>query len=89
MSFSEAAVAIGLLTPLILGILAFLEKFLNRKKVEPPKANEAEVSKGLPVGMDYAGEYIQELKTDRKKAEDERDFYKAQLEAYKNMDRSQ
>jgi hypothetical protein len=87
MSFSEAAVAIGLLTPLILGILAFIEKFINRKKVEPPRKDEPEVSKGMPVGLDFASEYIEEIKADRAKAEKERDFYKAQIEAYKQMDK--
>lgn len=86
MSLQEWAVAIGLLTPLILGILAFIEKFMNRKK-EEPKDEEPELVKGLTVAPDYAGDYIRELKKDRDEAEAElakirveNDFLKTQLD---------
>jgi len=92
MSFSEAAVAIGLLTPLILGILAFIEKWANRKKVEP-KEDEPKVVMGQTVGVDYAKELMEELKRDRDKAEadareaiKQRDYYKAQLDIYKGSE---
>ena len=94
MSFSEAAVAIGLLTPLILGILAFIEKWANRKKVPEPKEDEPKVVMGQTVGVDYAKELMEELKKDRDKAEadareaiKQRDYYKAQLDIYKGTDK--
>lgn len=87
MSLSEAAVAIGLLTPLILGILAFIEKWVNRKKVEPPKPDEPEVVMGQTVSVDYAKELIEELKADRKRAEEERDQWKSRYEAMKELRR--
>lgn len=70
MSFQEAAIAIGLLTPLILGILAFAEKFIHKKK-EPEE--EPKVVKGMTVSVEnpYASQLIDELTKDNRKAEAE------------------
>jgi hypothetical protein len=64
MSFQETAIAIGLLTPLILGVLAFVEKFIHKKK-EPDKEEEPKVVQGMTVPMDtnpYADQLIGELR---------------------------
>lgn len=59
MSLQEAAIAIGLLTPLILGILAFIEKIVHQKK-DP--VNEPKVVQGMTVPMDtYADRLIANL----------------------------
>jgi hypothetical protein len=78
MSLSEAAIAIGLLTPLILGLLAFLEKLLNRKNKED-KSEETQVVQGMPIAFDYTSEYIEEIKKDRDQAIRERDVAYALL----------
>lgn len=65
MSFQEAAIAIGLLTPLILGVLAFIEKFVHKKK--EPEKEEPKVVQGMTVAVDttYADELIKELRSER------------------------
>jgi hypothetical protein len=90
MSLSEVAVAIGLLTPLVLGILAFIEKFINRKKGNEP-VEAPPVVQGMTVATDsYADRLIRELEADRKKAEADRlqaeqenKILRAQLDVYK------
>lgn len=70
MSFAEWAAAVGLLTPLILGILAFLEKFINRKK--EPEKKEEEVVQGLAVSTNsYADDLISELRRELKETKEE------------------
>jgi len=64
MSFQETAIAIGLLTPLILGVLAFIEKFIHKKK-EPDNEEEPKVVQGMTVPMDsnpYVDQLIGELR---------------------------
>lgn len=89
MSFQEWAVAVGLLTPLVLGILAFIEKFVH-KKGEPEKEEPA-VVQGMTVATDsYADRLIVELSRERDEAEanlasanQENAVLRAQLDAYK------
>lgn len=67
LSFQELAIAIGLLTPLILGILAFVEKFIHKKK--EPEKEEPKVVQGMTVPMDtnpYADQLIIELREEIK-----------------------
>jgi len=73
MSLQEAAIAIGLLTPLILGVLAFIEKFVHRKK-EPDTEEQPKVVQGMPVTMEnpYADQLIIELRREANEAEQER-----------------
>lgn len=95
MTFSEAAVALGLLTPLVLGILAFIEKFLNRKKDKEP-IEAPPVVQGMAVATDsYADRLIAELTEDKRNAEagwtqakNENAILRAQLEAYKGKERN-
>ncbi len=93
MNFQELAVALGLLTPLILGIIASVEKFANRKNPEDDET-EQEIVQGMPVAVDYVAELIAEYKADKTKAERERDealmelrMVKAQLDAYRSLER--
>lgn len=83
MSFSEVAVAIGLLTPLVLGILAFIEKWRNAKKKDVEPADGQTIVQGMTVPVDYAADLITELRRDRTVAERERD------EAIKRAERLQ
>ena len=63
MSFAEWAAAVGLLTPLILGVLAFIEKFFNKKK--EPEKKEPEVVQGMAIATNtYADQLIAELRAD-------------------------
>lgn len=92
MSLQEWAVAMGLLTPLVLGILAFIEKFVHRKK-EPDEPALPEVVQGMTVATDsYADRLILELTRERDeadaavaKANQENEVLRAQLEAYKKV----
>jgi hypothetical protein len=72
MSLQETAIAIGLLTPLILGILAFIEKFVHRKKEPDPE--EPQVVQGMTVAMEnpYADQLISELRREITEADSER-----------------
>lgn len=71
MSLQEWAVAIGLLTPLVLGILAFIEKLANRKKGEGP-TDEPAVIQGMTVSSNsYADDLIIQLKKELAEAEQE------------------
>lgn len=79
MSLSETAIAVGLLTPLILGLLAFLEKFMNRKVKKEGSDAATSVVQGMPVAFDYTSEYIEEIKKDRDQAIRERDVAYALL----------
>lgn len=91
MSFSEVAIAIGLLTPLILGILAFVEKLLSRKTKSPDKDEEPKVVQGMPVAVDsFADQLIAELRRDIAEGEADKvrmqhtiDVLTAQIEIYK------
>lgn len=93
MTLSEVAVAIGLLTPLVLGILAFIEKFVNRKTANEPEAPP--VVQGMTVATDsYVDRLIHELTEDKRTAEagwtqakQENNVLRAQLEAYRERDR--
>lgn len=81
MSFQEAAIAIGLLTPLILGILAFIEKFIHKPKDEK---EEPKVLQGMSVPVDtYAERLIVELTREMKETKEENTVLRAKLEAYK------
>jgi len=90
MTFSEVAVAIGLLTPLVLGILAFVEKFINRKKSSGLDGGPS-VVQGMTVATEsYADRLIAELTEDKRNAEagwtqakEEIKVLRAQLEVYK------
>lgn len=83
MSLQEAAIAIGLLTPLILGILAFAEKFIHHKK-EP---EESKVPQGMAVNMDnpYADQLIEELRKDNEASDKRIADLQAQLSIYKEL----
>ena len=76
MSFQEAAIAIGLLTPLILGVLAFIEKLIHKKN--EPEKGEPTVVQGMPVAMasTFADELIKELRKDAAEAVAVRDRLK-------------
>jgi hypothetical protein len=96
MTFQEAAVAIGLLTPLVLGVLAFVEKLVNRNKVEPKKEKEdPPVLQGMSVASDsYADALIKELRKERDEAEalvvqrdHEKAILQAELDVYKKKNR--
>lgn len=70
MSFAEWAAAVGLLTPLILGILAFIEKFVNKKKDVDKK--EPEVVQGMAVSTgSYADLLISELRRELAETKEE------------------
>lgn len=89
MSLQEWAVAIGLLTPLVLGILAFIEKFIHRKGDSDKEVPE--VVQGMTVTTDsYADRLIIELTRERDeadaaaaKATQDNEVLRAQLNAYK------
>lgn len=91
MNFQETAVAIGLLTPLVLGILAFIEKFVNRGKEVKKDKEDPPVLQGMSVAPDsYADQLIKELRKERDEAEalvlqrdHEKAILEAQIEAYK------
>lgn len=88
MSFGEIAAAIGLLTPLVLGILAFIEKFVNRKKADPTK-DQPEVVQGMTVTTDsYADQLIRELKKERDEAEADNKVLRAQLQILNQRERN-
>lgn len=72
-SFQELAIAIGLLTPLILGILAFIEKFVHRKK-EPDTEEKPKVVQGMTVAVEnpYADQLIGELRREIAEGDAER-----------------
>lgn len=83
MSFAEWAAAIGLLTPLLLGVLAFVEKFVNRKKV--PEKKEPEVVQGLPVATNsYADQLILNLQEELRETKEELRIKEALLNERKN-----
>lgn len=85
MNFQEAAIAIGLLTPLILGILAFVEKFIHKPK--EPEKEEPKVVQGMTVPVDnYADRLIIELTRERDEAEEANRVLRAKLEAYQERD---
>lgn len=93
MTLSDWAVAMGLLTPLVLGILAFVEKFINRKKNAEP-LETPQVIQGMTVTTDsYADRLINELTEDKRNAEagwtqakHDNEILRAQLEAYRNKE---
>lgn len=84
MSLQEAAIAIGLLTPLILGVLAFVEKFVHHKK-EPEESTK--VPQGMAVNMDnpYADQLIEELRKDKEDSDKRVADLNAQLAVYKQL----
>lgn len=90
MSFGEIAAAIGLLTPLVLGILAFIEKFVHRKDKEDDSAKgQPEVVQGMTVTTDsYADQLIRELKKERDEAEADNKVLRAQLEVLQQRERN-
>ena len=93
MSFLELATAIGLLAPLVLGVLAFIEKWHSRKKEDKPEEPVGPVVKGMAVGVDFAAQLVAELQKDVMQAEvraaaaeqREREL-RAKLEAYRQLD---
>jgi hypothetical protein len=79
MSFQEWAVAFGLLTPLVLGILAFIEKFLHKKK-EPETEQQPAVVQGMTVATNsYVDELIAQLKKDLAEEKQENAILQARL----------
>jgi hypothetical protein len=78
MSFQEAAVAIGLLTPLVLGILAFIEKFVHKKK--EPEAGQPSVVQGMTVAPNsYADQLIIELQRELRESKEDIRILEARL----------
>jgi hypothetical protein len=91
MSFSELAVAFGLLAPLILGIIGLIDKRIPVKN-KPPEEKKEQVVMGTPVSHDYAGELIAELRQDIKDLKEQRkqeairaDKAEAERDAYKKI----
>lgn len=80
MSFGEVAAALGLLTPLVLGVLAFY-KDLKKKDKAPAEPASHDVVQGMTVNMDYAAELMRELKKRAEDAESERDTALAEVAA--------
>jgi hypothetical protein len=89
LSLSEIAVAIGLLTPLVLGVLAFVDKRLPGHKTTKAEkredANEDSVLQGLPVKVDFAAELVKELREDARQANERATKAEAERDAYKRL----
>jgi hypothetical protein len=88
MSSTEWFVSIGLITPLVLGILAFIEKWAERRRKRGEPKEEQPIVQGMTVSVDYAAELVTQLKADLVETQKERDKALAEIEAYKAIHRS-
>lgn len=90
MKIDEWVAALALLTPLLLGLAALVKDFITRKdkKPDPVKASEDVVVQGMTVPTsDYAQELIKELRAEKVEDKAEIKELRAQLQAYREMDR--
>jgi type II secretory pathway component GspD/PulD (secretin) len=94
MNFGEVAAALGLLTPLVLGILAFYKDLKKRDEEKTAPPAKQEIVQGMPVNVDYVAELIQTLKKQVEEAEAEKEtalreneVLRAQVATYKDLDR--
>ncbi len=73
-NWSDFGIVVVALTPLVLGILAFIEKAFDRKKKnkEDPPEQKSGIVQGMTISSEtaFARELVAEIKADRQEALD-------------------